>query len=413
MQSRPAELVKPSPPRRLEELAVFGGSPTFSSPLHVGRPNVGDRDRLLGLVNEAVDRRWLTNGGPLVHEFERRLAESIGVAHCLAVSSATLGIQVLAKALDLSGEVILPSFTFVGTAHALRWIGLTPVFCDIDRRLHTLDPDSVASAVTPRTSAILGVHLWGRPCEIDRLAEIADEHGVPLLFDAAHAFGCTYGGRPIGGFGRAEIFSFHATKVISTAEGGAITTNDDELADRLWLMRNFGFREYDSVVELGTNAKMSELSAAMGITSLEAVEQFVAINRLNHECYERELAGVAGAHLVKFPREERHNHHYVLIEVDPEHRDDLVAVLHAENVLARRYFHPGCHRSEPYRRSPQTVPLSVTEEVSSRIVVLPTGTSIDSSDIETICALVRLVTDSGAEVRRRLAALARARRGSR
>jgi dTDP-4-amino-4,6-dideoxygalactose transaminase len=395
----------------LEELAIFAGEPAFDEPLHVGRPNIGDRERLLQRIGDVVDRRWLTNDGPLVKEFERRVAEIAGAEHCVAVSSGTVGLQLAARALGFSGEVVMPSFTFGATAHALTWIGLTPAFCEIDRRTHTIDPVAVARAITPATGGILAVHLWGRPCDVEPLAELAQEWGLPLLFDAAHALGCSRHGRVVGSFGDAEVFSFHGTKIVSSGEGGAVTTNDGELASRLRLMRNFGFVEYDTVSDLGTNGKMSELAAAMGLTSLDSFEDFVAVNRRNYGCYESELAEVPGLALLRDDEGERRNYQYVVVEVSPgdsaeRWRDELVAVLHAENVLARRYFHPGCHRMAPYAdgAEPGAASLPVTEDIAARVLTLPTGTAIHESEIVTICSILRVAAENAAELRRRLAA---------
>src|SRR5262249_15876974 len=231
----------------------------------------------------------------------------------------------------------VPSWTFVGTAHALSWVGLTPVFVEADPATHNIDPGAVEQAITPATSAILGVHVWGRPCDADRLATIAERHGLPLVFDAAHALGCTYKGRPIGELGTASVLSFHATKVASAGEGGAIPTRDCQLAARLRYMRSFGFCAYDTVSELGTNAKMNEFSAAMGITSLESLGSFVATNRRNHRAYADRFSSVRSMRLLDYDERERHNYHYVVAELDTEssalRRDDLIEVLHRDNVL--------------------------------------------------------------------------------
>src|SRR5258706_589116 len=251
-------MLKSAPAARtgVDDLAIFGAAPAFTEMLHVGRPNVGNRQRLLDRIGGILDRRWLTNDGPLVQELEARLRSQLGVRHCVCVSSATVGLQIAAGALGLEGEVILPAFTFVATAHALRWVGLTPVFCDIDPDSHLIDPADVDRRITPRTASVLGVHVWGRPCPIETLSAITARHQLALLFDAAHAFGCSHRGSMMGGFGRCEVFSFHATKVFNTFEGGAITTNDDALAERLRQVRNFGFSGYDRVASLGTNGKM-------------------------------------------------------------------------------------------------------------------------------------------------------------
>jgi dTDP-4-amino-4,6-dideoxygalactose transaminase len=394
--------------KNIDDLALFGGTPAFAEKLHVGRPNIGERDRLFERINDILDSRRFTNGGTYVREFECRLADLVGVRHCVALCNGTVALEVAVRALGLTGEVIVPSFTFIATTHALQWQGLTPVFCDIDPRTHNLDPACVEPLITPRTTAIIGVHVWGRPCDVDALERIARRHRLRLLFDAAHALACSHRGKMIGSFGDAEIFSFHATKFVNTAEGGAVATNDSELAARVRLMSNFGFSGYDNVVSLGTNGKMNELCAALGLTTLESVEEFIAVNRRNYELYRRELTGLPGLELVTYESLERQNYQYVVVTVDEGRaglsRDDLVRVLQAENVLARRYFHPGCHRLEPYRSrsEPATLSLPYTEALSQRVMSLPTGTGVKPEAIVSICRILRLVVNEHDEVRRRL-----------
>jgi len=390
------------------DLALFGARPAFEEALHVGRPNIGNREALLLRINKLLDRRWLTNDGTYVREFEKRVADITGVKHCIAMCNATVALEIVIRALDLKGEVIVPSFTFVATAHALQWQQIKPIFCDIDPRTHNIDPARIENLLTPRTTGILGVHLWGRPCPIDELQAIAEANGLALLFDAAHAFGCKYRGRMIGGFGRAEVLSFHATKFINAGEGGAVVTDDDVLATRIRLMKNFGFSGYDEVVSIGTNGKMTELSAAMGLTNLESVKSFIQINRENHEFYGRELANIPGLSLIPYDEDENPNYQYVVVEVEAAKtgltRDELLAVLHAENVLARRYFYPGVHRMEPYCSSfpGSGLGLPETEALASRVLVLPTGTAVKTADIGKICAIIRVAIEHGAEISRAL-----------
>src|SRR5438105_486533 len=218
-------------------LAVLGGSPAFASDLHVGKPNLGDRGRLLARINDIIDSRWFTNNGPCVQELERRIAEFLGVKHCIAMCNATVALEIVTRAVGMGDEVIVPSFTFVATAHALQWQEITPVFCDVDPRTHTIDPAKIERLITPRTTGIIGVHLWGNGCDVESIGEIARKHRLKVIYDAAHAFGCTHRGRMIGGFGDAEVFSFHATKFFNTGEGGCVTTNDAEIATKISLMR--------------------------------------------------------------------------------------------------------------------------------------------------------------------------------
>lgn len=388
----------------LHDLAIFGGVPVFQEKLHVGRPNIGSRERLLRRIDDILDRRWLTNNGPYVQEFERKLSEIVGVKQCVATCNATVALEIAVRAADLSGEVIIPSFTFIATAHALQWQGITPIFCDINPRTHNIDPDRVEAMITPQTSGIIGVHVWGRSCEVTALTEIANRHQLKLLFDAAHAFGSSYKGSMIGNFGDAEIFSFHATKFCNAFEGGVVVTNNDDLADRVRLMRNFGFAGYDTVVYLGTNGKMSEVSAAMGLTSLEGLAEFIAINYRNYRQYQQNLADMPGVQLLVYDENEKCNYQYIILEIDETitqiSRDQLVEILWAENVLARRYFYPSCHLMEPYRTYyPQAgLLLPATENVAKRVLCLPTGTTVGLGEINQICQIIRLVVKHGAEV---------------
>ena len=393
----------------LSDLAIFGGAPTFAEKIYVGRPNVGDQDRLLERIKILLDSRWLTNSGPLVQEFEQRVADFLGVKHCIAMCNATIGLEIAIKAAGLSGEVIVPSFTFIATPHALQWQGIRPVFCDVDPLTHNLDPAQLEKLITPKTSGILAVHLWGRPCDIESLTDIARRHRLVLLFDAAHAFSCSHAGRLLGGCGDAEVFSFHATKFFNTFEGGAVTTNDGDLAEKIRLMRNFGFAGYDEVVYLGTNGKMSEISAAMGLTSLESIDGFISANRRNYQLYCAELADVPGLRVIEYNQAERNNYQYIVLEIDQAEtgigRDEMMDVLWAENVIARRYFHPGCHRMEPYRTlDPKAgLTLPVTEELAARVLLLPNGTAVDENEILEICRVIRFVIERPEEVQARLA----------
>lgn len=378
------------------DLAIHGAPPAFSEPLHVGRPNIGNREAFLARVNEILDNQWLTNNGPMVQEFERRIAERAGVRHCVAMCNATIALEIAIRALGLSGEVIVPSWTFVATAHALYWQGITPVFADIDPTTHNLDPAAVRRMITPRTSGIIGVHLWGRAAPIDELQTIANEHGLKLMFDAAHAFGSSYKGRSIGRFGACEVFSFHATKAFNTMEGGAAVTNDDELAEAMRLMRNFGFKGYDNVVHPGTNGKMIEVCAAMGLANLDGFDDVIETNRCNHAAYKQALAGIPGVRLLDYDPAERNSHHYIVAEIGldcPASRDAIVAALHAENVLARKYFWPGCHGMQPYRDLfPHAgLVLPNTSMLAESVLILPNGLSLNSPAIATICDIIRSV----------------------
>ena len=398
---------QPSGPA-VEELAIFSGRPTFTGPLYVGRPNIGDREAFFARVEDIFDRRWLTNHGRHVVELEERIAEQLGVRHFIATCNGTVALEIAAHASGLQGEVIVPSFTFVATAHALRWLGMTPVFCDITPERHTIDPARVEELITPNTSGILAVHVWGRPCAVEELDEIARRHNLHLLFDAAHAFACTHHGRYIGNFGEAEIFSFHATKFFNTFEGGGIATNDDDLAHRARSMRDFGFDAPDTTESMGTNGKMSEVHAAMGLTNLDALDTVVSVNERNHDRYEVGLSGIDGLVFNRYDHGEIRNSQYVVIEIEESRfgmsRDRLLEILRAENVLARRYFYPACHQLEPYASSMPEVGarLPHTERLASQVLTLPTGTAVGDAEIEVVCGLIRTAHDHASEIAERL-----------
>lgn len=396
--SRPAEAVR--------RLALLGGRPSFSDPLHVGRPNIGDRAALFARLDRALDSRWLTNGGPLVEELEARLRTITGARHALAVTNATVGLEIAARAAGLTGEVIVPAFTFVATAHAMRWIGLEPVFCDVDPETLTIDPVDAERRITPRTSGIVGVHVWGQPCASIELEAMAARHGLTVLYDAAHALACTVEGRPMGTAGAAEVFSFHATKFVNAFEGGAITTDDDALAERVGQLRNFGFVGYDETAGVGTNGKMHEASAAMALTSLDAMDGIIATNRAHARRYRAGLTGIPGISLLGTSDAPSNNGQYLVIRVDAQQagidRDALQAALAAENVLARRYFHPGCHRLEPYRTERPDLRLPVTEQASLEVLSLPTGTALRPEDVDLVVDLIRTAIEQAPAIRSHL-----------
>lgn len=392
----------------INDLAIFGGEPAFSEKLHVGRPNIGNRERLMERFNDILDKKWLTNAGQYVQDFERQIAIMSGVKHCIAMCSGTVALEIAIRALGLQGEVIIPSFTFIATAHALQWQEITPVFCDIDPETHNIDPDRVEEMITPRTTGIIGVHLWGRPCDVESLTEIARKNKLGLLFDAAPAFACSRKGRMIGNFGEAEVFSFHATKFLNTFEGGAVVTNNDELARKISLMKNFGFSGIDEISHIGTNGKMNEISAAMGLTGLESIDEFISANYRNYKEYKYQLENMPGLQLLTYDESEKCNFQYIVLEIDEMttrvSRDQLVEILFCENALARRYFYPSSHQMEPYRSYfPHAgLLLPETEKLSERVLSLPTGTGIGIEEVDKICEVIRLVIAREKEVKERM-----------
>ena len=319
--------------------------------------------------------------------------------HCVAMCNGTIALEIATRALNFKREVIVPSFTFIATAHALQWQGIKPVFADIDPKTHNLDPKSVENLITADTTGIIGVHLWGRPAPIDELQKIADKHDLKLMFDAAHAFGCTYEGVSIGNFGECEVLSFHATKFFNTFEGGAVVTNNDRLAEQMRLMRNFGFDGLDRVIYSGTNGKMTEICAAMGLCNLQVLDEVLDRNRQNYEEYLVQLDAIVGIKILRNDVMESSNYQYIVLEVDedfPVKRDRLIEVLHAENIRARRYFWPGCHEMKPYRGQTDdaNIVLENTLKTAEKVLVLPTGASVPFEGIKSISNLLKLLSET-------------------
>lgn len=393
--------------------AILGGTPAFSEPRLVGRPNMPDNDRFLDRIAEMLESGWLTNYGPKVREFEQQVAAITGAEHCIATCNGTVALELAISAAGITGgEVIVPSFTFVATAHSLMRQGITPVFCDVRPDTHCMDPASVEQLVTERTTGILAVTLWGNGCDEHALRDIADRHQIPLIADSAHSFGCDLGRSGTPSLFDAEILSFHATKCIHAIEGGAILTNDARLAERLRLMVNFGFETEDTVIYLGTNGKMTEASAAMGLTSLESRHDVFAHNQRMYERYRDGLAAVPGVSVMDrgLSPEERHNYQYVVVEIDQSDcgltRDELVGALRLENVFARRYFYPGCHRMEPYKTklSGNITHLPVTEAISARVMLLPNGLAMSGHDVDLATRRIASIVTRARHVRVALAA---------
>jgi dTDP-4-amino-4,6-dideoxygalactose transaminase len=372
----------------------------------VGAPHLEaeSRARFHQLMDEAFDRDYLTNNGPLVQRLETEIAEMHHVKHCAVTSNATLAQIFLLKALGLCGEVILPSFTFIATAHACVWENLTPVFCDIRPDNLMIDTDDVERLITPRTSAVIGVHLFGNTCDVERLSEICRRRGLHLIFDAAHAFACRRGNISVGGFGDAEFLSFHATKFFGTFEGGAVVTNNPEIDRQIRFLRNFGFRDYDDVGFLGLNGKMAEASAAMGLAALPEVPG--RIKRLRSTCllYRKNFASLPGISILPVGEDGISNYQYFVVLIDRHKfgvsRDVLYRILWAENILVRRYFSPGCHAMSYYRgrRMGASRSLPVTEDVSSRILCFPTNLDDPERVVAAIGELLRVIRNSAVNV---------------
>jgi dTDP-4-amino-4,6-dideoxygalactose transaminase len=365
----------------------------FEKPITVARPALPPLEEFHRGLEGIWDRAWLTNDGPLVAQFRDLLLRFCGVEHASLFANGTLGLQIALQGMGITGDVITTPYTFVATTHALFWNRLRPVFVDIEPTYYSIDPDCIEAAITPWTSAILAVHVYGQPCRLNELQRVARKHGLKLLYDAAHAFGVRVNGKPIGTFGDLSMFSFHATKVFHSIEGGMLTFREAELQRRLDYLKNFGFESETEVVMPGTNAKMSEFHALMGILLLSHIDEMIEkrCNLTLH--YRRRLAEIPGICLPAPPAAGvRYNYAYFPVEIEHEafgmSRDDLYHRLREYNVLTRRYFYPIIPDLPCYRPIFRDAHLSVARRVATRILALPLYSDLHVDDVDRICDMI-------------------------
>lgn len=365
----------------------------FETPITVARPALPPLEEYRQGLEEIWDRAWLTNDGPLVNKFRDLLLQFCGVDHASIFTNGTLSLQLALQGMGITGDVITTPYTFVATTHALFWDRLRPVFVDIEPTYYSLNPDLIEAAITPWTSAILAVHTYGQPCRLKELQHIAHKHGLKLLYDAAHAFGVEVDGKSIAHFGDLSMFSFHATKVFHSIEGGMLTFREAELQRRLDYLKNFGFENETEVVMPGTNAKMNEFQALMGILLLTHMDEMIEKRRNLTLLYRHRLAKIPGICLPALPASGvRYNYAYMPIEVDEEafgiSRDDLFEKLREYNVLVRRYFYPIIPDFQCYRHIFRDTDLGVARRVASRILILPLYSELQMNDVERICDML-------------------------
>ncbi len=392
-------------PSAIGDLAIFNGKPAFEKAMPVGQLYFPDWPDYEAKFRDIFMRQYYTNHGPLAQELERILAGYLEVKHVICVTNATVGLIMAAECLNLKGKVIVPSFTFIATAQALTWANLKPVFCDVDPDTHHITPELIEPLVEPDVSAILAVNLWGGSCDQAALQELADKYNLQLFFDSAHAFGCRVNDIPIGRFGAVEVFSFHATKILSAAEGGCLATNDDDLAKRLRNVRSsYGARPAVPVVKT-SNGRMSEAQAAIALLNFDKFPQILARNKELFELYRSGLAEIEGFKLIEPQNISQSNYQYVVAEIDDSafglSRDTLLKVLKAENIIARRYFYPAIHRSVPYmRESSQYIErLPNTDQLNRRLIQLPIGALVTNADASKICKIVRTVQERSFDIK--------------
>lgn len=388
-------------PRRKAGLpAILGGPPAFPGGLPLVRPSIPDSRVLAKDIDRILSSRVLTNG-PYVRELEGRAAEYLGVRHCVAVASCTAGLMLVLRGADLSGDVVLPSFTFAATAHAVSWNGLRPVFADIDPRTLTLSPDAAQRDLGVRTSAILATHIYGTPCDVEGLTALARDNGIRLFFDAAHAFGSRHGGTPVGGFGDAEVFSLSPTKVLVAGEGGMVATNDETLAERCRVGRDYGNPgDYDCLF-VGLNARMSELHAAFALRSLEGLDARIGRRNALAGLFRELLGQIPGISFPVVPDGDRSTYKDFTILVDPEgfvmDAEGLARALAAEGIDTRRYYSPPVHSMQAYSYLNGTKGrLPETEEASTRVLALPLWSDMKEMHVTRVAEAIATIWEATA-----------------
>lgn len=359
--------------------------------LPIVSPEGLSNEKFISDVRQILTSRKLTNG-EYVREFEETAAKYLGVPHCVAVSSCTLGLVLTLRALGFRGEVILPSFTFHATAHAVAWNGLKPVFADCEADTFCLSPDSVRERLSPKTAAIVAVHVFGNPASVFELGELAARTGIPLIYDSAHAFGTRVGERHVGTFGDAEVFSFSPTKLVVAGEGGLVATRDANLANRLRAARNYGDAGSSDPELLGLNARMSEFHAALAVRGLDGLEERITRRNKIRLRYEASLGAIPGVSFqcIQAGNRTTCKDFSLLVEASGfgKSRDWLQHFLREENIESRRYFYPAVHRQKLYRAAWNRRPLPVTDHISSCVLNLPIYSSMTDEDIDRVCGTV-------------------------
>lgn len=368
----------------------------FENPIYVTRPFLPPMQEFCKGLEEIWTTRWLTNNGPIVTRFAAELRRFLSVDNVCLFNNGTLALQIGLQGMGISGEVITTPFSFVATTHALFWNKLRPVFVDIEPDFYTLDPSKVEAAITPWTTAILAVHVFGNPCRLQELAAIARKHNLKLIYDAAHAFGVKVDGKSIANWGDLSMFSFHATKLYHSFEGGMLTFSDSSYTKVFDYLKNFGFENEVEVVMPGTNAKMNEIQALMGEIVLRYFDQIIVQRRTIYQTYCQRLGDISGVRLpAALPSSVEYNYAYVPVQIDREafglSRDDLYSKLREYNVFARRYFYPLICDYSCYKSVPVQDPLTTARTVAAQILTLPIYSDLNLDDVNQICDIIAVL----------------------
>ncbi len=360
----------------------------------VTRTSMPSKEEYFKEIEELWESHWLTNMGTKHEKLRSELKNYMNVSELELLVNGHLALELTLQAMNLSGEVITTPFTFASTTHAIVRNGLTPVFCDINPDTYTIDVDKIESLITDKTCAILPVHVYGNICDVERIEEIAQKHGLKVIYDAAHSFGVTYKGQGIGNFGDACMFSFHATKVFNTIEGGAVTYKDNELGKELYTLKNFGIKGEEIVDGVGANAKMNEFQAAMGICNLRHIDKAIARRKELVELYRELLRDVDGIVLQGEQENVKSNYAYFPIVVDADkygmNRDELVKTFAEHNIIVRKYFYPITSKFQCYGNMYEKYPTPIALDISERVITLPLYPDMSNELVQKICDIIKI-----------------------
>ena len=368
----------------------------IKKPITVTQPCLPPLKEFMPYLQQIWDNKWLTNNGPMHQQLEKELADYLGVKYISLFSNGTLALISALQALNITGEVITTPFSFVATTHSLWWNKITPVFVDIEPEYLNLDPAKIEAAITPQTTAIMPVHVYGNPCKVDEIQLIADKHGLKVIYDAAHAFGVKKNGVSVLNYGDLSVLSFHATKVFSTIEGGAIICHTEAMKHHIDNLKNFGFRGETVVEEPGINAKLNEVQAAYGLLQLKYIDGFIARRKEITQLYQSLLKDVAGIRFLPDMENVTHSYSYFPILIDEKNygisRDALYEKLKENNIFSRRYFYPLISNFEPYKELPSASSenLPVANKVALEVLCLPIYVELSLINVESIVNIIRL-----------------------
>ena len=368
---------------------------SFKEPIYVTRPLLPDLADVEAKLKEIWDCQWLTNCGPQHKLLEEALTKELKVPYLSLFNNGTTSLMIACQALRLSGDVITTPFTFAATPHVLTWNNIKPIFCDIDLQTMNIDANRIEQMITPQTTAILAVHVFGTPCDVEKIQQIADYYGLKVVYDAAHAFGVEVGGTGIGNFGDISSMSFHATKLYHTVEGGALMYKSAHLKQRVDFLKNFGIKNEEEVVMPGINGKLNEISSAIGLLTLELAEAERKKRKRLIEVYREELADVPGIVLPFVPENVKMNSQYFVLRINEKEfghsRDEVYEDFHQYNVFTRKYFHPLCSEYTCYRQlsssSPENLPNAVT--IGKEVLSMPLYGGLSDDDVRKICCILK------------------------